>query len=154
MGLRTLATMVGLLAAFALVTAVPADATPPCDPDSLESTCDVLEDCYVVGALQMTADPAEAVSFYRTCLFTDRQFALSLIGAGFGARERSRPLSPIYVSTFWPLYCEALRRAGQRDPSICERHASSASTTRKHVRKHHVRRRTAARHRTAPRFTG
>lgn len=114
------------LASFALAGAsAPAPAAAnACFPDPLQATCETLDACYLIGVLMMSAPPNEAVTHYRTCLFTDREYAIT--GPGRIAR-RSTPLRPIYESTFWSLYCRALRRAGQTDPSICNRRAPGAS---------------------------
>jgi len=123
-------------------------ATDRCDADAATSTCEVLDNCYAIGSLNDALPPPDAVAYYRTCLFTDHRYSLALSGTGAVAQQRTGPLPKIYESTFWPLYCHALQRAGQRDRSICERRSSSASNrTKLSQRRHH-------RRRSAPRFTG
>ena len=134
------------------VAAVPATAgaSGRCAADASEATCDLLDDCYASGALiETVTTPDDAVSRYRSCLFTDHRFALKLTGTGVAAVSRPDPLPKIYESTFWPLYCHALERVGRRDASICERRAHASSTKQRNAAKRKKHRR-----RTAPRFTG
>ena len=147
--LRAFVCTVSAIIAFALAAASPSRAAGGCDPNASQPTCDVLDDCGVVGALDMTAPPQDAVVFYRSCLFTDHRYTLVAGAAGSVVKPRSQPLPKIYASTFWPLYCQALERAGQRDASICDRRASAGSTRRTH------RRSASRRHRRiSPQFTG
>jgi hypothetical protein len=138
-----------VLAASAAAIPAPASASGHCDVDAPGSTCEVLDTCYGIGAMNDSLPPADAVAYYRRCLFTDHRYALALTGTGVIAKARRAPLLKIYESTFWPLYCHALQRAGQRDRSICERRSTSTSSrTKRSQRRHHHT------HRTAPRFTG
>lgn len=138
-----------VLAASAAAIPPPAFAIDRCDGDAPGSACDVLDSCYAIGSLNDALPPADAIAYYRTCLFTDHRYSLALSGTGAVARQRPAPLPKIYASTFWPLYCHALQRAGQRDRSTCERHSGSSSTPSKRSQRRHQHRR-----RTAPRFTG
>lgn len=144
---KTIIATAGVAAAVAGAGAGAASAGTTCFADSQQSTCNELQTCVLIGALNMTEAPSDAVDFYRTCLFTDDASRLVTVpGAGTVARSRgTRP--PIYASTFWPLYCQALQRAGSSDPSICglRVHGTAATRTRRHNR--------ARRHR-APSFTG
>jgi hypothetical protein len=140
------------LAVCAAAVPSTAAASGRCAADTSEATCDLLDHCYATGAIELTATPADAVSLYRSCLFTDHRFALTLTGTGVAVQPRPEPLPKIYESTFWPLYCSALERAAQRDQSICERRASASSTRGTSHRK--TAKRTKHRRRTAPRFTG
>lgn len=143
---HTTLAVVAALAASATFAPAPAGAESACGAgDSLAATCQVLDSCATIGALGMTQPPNDAVTFYRNCLFTDHKYRL-LNGGASGELARSRSKRPaIYVSTYWPLYCQALQRAGQSDPAICSRRlrgTSGAGTTRP-----------TTRHRR-PRFTG
>lgn len=148
MVVRAFVLAVGAVVALALPTTTPARADASCDPGAAQPTCDVLDDCYVVGALRLSDSPQDAVAFYRTCLFTDHDYDLVPSASGSAlVKARPRPLPQIYQSTFWPLYCTALERAGERDVSICERRTARSSSKRTHHRKRSHRR-------TRPQFTG
>lgn len=140
--------------ALALGAAAPGGASAAdsdCASDSLQATCDTLDTCDAIGALNMTAPPNDAVAFYRNCMFTDHRY--KLIAGNTGALARSRTTLPkLYASTFWPLYCDAVERAGRTDRAICgvrtsagSGSGSSGSTTHRHSRSHR---------RRSPRFTG
>lgn len=129
---RGVAVAFAVAAAFtwSAVASGDASAQTPCAPDAASSTCVVLDDCYVIGSIRMTAPPLESLGFYRTCLFTDHRWQLEQTDAGRRATRRTR-LRKIYESTFWPLYCYAVRRAGQSDRSICDRRANNSRRSKR-----------------------
>ena len=103
-------------------------AAQTCIPGANQSTCQALTECYAIGAtIFVTASPAEAVGWARNCLNLDRRYRIEITGSGNDARQRARPKRTTR-STFWSLYCEAERRAGNPNAPLCRiRSAPSGS---------------------------
>lgn len=117
--MRKLAT-IAVLGTLGLV-AVPSPASAQsCLPDSAQEICQTLNECYLVGtAIFFTASPAEAVTWSRRCLFLDRRYRRHDHSAGDHAHARTRR-KRVVRSEFWPVYCEAERRAGNPDAPLCQ----------------------------------
>ena len=80
--------------------------------------CRDLAECRTIGAnIFNYASEGEAVTFTRNCLNLDRRYRLTDSGSLAKAVERAR-LMRATRSSFRQLYCEAMRRAGQRS-RIC-----------------------------------
>jgi hypothetical protein len=125
--------LVTLVAAGAAAIPSPAVASAAnCRQDSAQATqCRTLATCRIIGTgIFNSASAQEAVAFARSCLDTEAEYERRTLSSGRAdAFQRPRRLR-VARNHFRPLYCEAVRRAGQRDQRICEIRATRRSGRR------------------------
>ena len=138
-----------LIAAALAIWAMPlmpgsAGATQSCVAGSDAAICQPLVECFDAGAvILLISAPADAVGYYRGCMSLDRRHRLHTHASGRDhAHVRGRRLRTSR-STFWPLYCEAQRRAGNQADDVCEQVEPAVTGVARRQRWRGVRPRTA-----------
>src|SRR5687768_2601157 len=121
--MKNVSALVILVAAGAAAVPSTAAATAAnCRQDSAQATqCRTLATCGIIGAGIFNHSGAqEALAFTRNCLDTEAVYERTTLSSGRSDAVRRARRLRVVDNEFRSLYCEAVRRAGQRDRRICE----------------------------------
>ena len=119
---KVLALVILVAAGAAAIPSTAAASDANCRQDSaLAAQCRTLATCRIIGGVIFDGTGAqEAVAFARECLDTEAVYKRRTLASGRSdAFRRARRLR-VVRNQFRGFYCEAVRRARQRDRRICE----------------------------------
>ena len=124
--MRRLATAATLMTLGLLAAPTPA-AAEGCAAGEAQDACVQLSECFLVGAVVLLQ--ADAIDYYRQCVYLDRRYKLEEHGSGDHAHRRARWL-PRSQSEFLTLFCVAQENAGNTNHPWCRvRNTRSGGST-------------------------